>query len=258
MSFRTACQRAGLTRSLGKPAVSAPFRSIVTKSTASQIQSPPAKLSGISSEPRKPLTLAEAVAARNNARKLTTTASQRVSQHGLGFIRPKADAIPYTGPPLHGVAEDLIVNEALNLKEDEKYWVPQLDNVAFRPLLFSLAQGYWVLLLRVRQSGILSRHRHTGPVHAATLKGKWHYLEHDWWATPGTYSYEPPGDIHTLEVPEGVEEMVTLFHVTGSYTYVEPDGTPIAAEDVFSQDETARDHYMQNGVGEEYLKTLVR
>lgn len=26
---------------------------------------------------------------------------------------------------------------------------------------------------------------------------------------------EPPGDIHTLEVPDGVEEMVTMFHVTG-------------------------------------------
>jgi len=26
---------------------------------------------------------------------------------------------------------------------------------------------------------------------------------------------EPPGDIHTLEVPDGVDEMVTMFHVTG-------------------------------------------
>jgi quercetin dioxygenase-like cupin family protein len=144
------------------------------------------------------------------SRSLSTTASIRSPT----IDRPVAAAIPYSGPALHGVASDLVLNSDLHLNEDEKYWVPQLENVWYRPLLFSLSQGYWVNLLRVRKSGILSRHRHTGPVHAATLKGKWHYLEHDWWATPGSYSYEPPGDIHTLEVPEGVEEMVTLFHVT--------------------------------------------
>jgi 2,4'-dihydroxyacetophenone dioxygenase len=64
------------------------------------------------------------------------------------------------------------------------------------------------------RSGILSRHRHTGPVHAITIRGGWHYLEHDWWAEEGTYSFELPGDIHTLEVPDGVAEMRTLFHVT--------------------------------------------
>lgn len=181
----------------------------------------------------------------------TTSTSQKQS-------RPVAQAIPYSGPALHGVAPDVVLNGVLNLNEDEKYWVPQMENVWYRPLLFSLSSGYFVVLLRVRKSGILSRHRHTGAVHAATLKGKWHYLEHDWWATPGSYSYEPPGDIHTLEIPEGVDEMVTLFHVTGSYTYVEPDGTVIGSEDVFSQYETAREHYIGNGVGEEYLKTLVR
>lgn len=188
-------------------------------------------------------------------RALSTTPTIR---NAPANARPRAAAIPYSGPPIHGVGSDLVINSVLHLNEDERYWVPQLDNVWYRPLLFSLSQGYWVNLLRVRRSGILSRHRHTGPVHAATLKGKWHYLEHDWWATPGSYSYEPPGDTHTLEVPEGVEEMVTLFHVTGSYTYVEPDGTPIGSEDVFTQYETAREHYIANGVGEEYLKSLVR
>ncbi len=69
----------------------------------------------------------------------------------------------------------------------------------------------------VRKTGILSRHRRVGPVQATTLKGRWHHLEHEWWAEQGSYSFEPPGDIHTLEVPNGVEEMITLFHVTGAY-----------------------------------------
>ena len=91
--------------------------------------------------------------------------------------------------------------------------------------LLSVSHGYFVNLLRVRKTGVLSRHRHAGPVHATTLKGRWHYLEHSWWAEEGSYAFEPPGDIHTLVVPEGVDEMVTMFHVTGAYIYVDPDGT---------------------------------
>lgn len=90
-------------------------------------------------------------------------------------------------------------------------------------------------ILKVKKSGILSRHKHTGPVHAFTLRGKWHYLEHDWWATAGSYSMEPPGETHTLEVPEGVDEMYTLFHVTGAYVYVDPHGKAEKIEDVFTK-----------------------
>lgn len=74
----------------------------------------------------------------------------------------------------------------------------------------------------------------------------------------GGYSFEPPGDIHTLEVPEDVEEMVTLFHVTGAYVYVDPDGTPNGVEDVFTKLENARQHYASNGIGLDYLDSLVR
>ena len=190
------------------------------------------------------------------ARKAMSSSSVRSSLPAQE--RPRAEAIPYSGPPVIGVAPDLVLNDVLHLNEDEKYWVPQLENVWYRPLLFNLTQGYWVNLLRVRKSGILSRHRHSGPVHAATLKGRWHYLEHEWWATPGSYSFEPPGDTHTLEVPEGVEEMVTLFHVTGSYTYCEPDGTAIGVEDVHTQYQTALEHYEKVGLGEDYIKSLVR
>lgn len=103
---------------------------------------------------------------------------------------------------------------------DERLWVPQPEGVTFRPLLFSASQGYFVNLLRVRRSGIVSRHRQAGPVHGLTLRARWHYLEHPWWAEAGGYSYEPPGDIHTLEVPDDVDEMVALFHAAGACVYV--------------------------------------
>ena len=59
---------------------------------------------------------------------------------------------------------DLVEEDALNLDADDRLWVPQAPDVRFRPLLFSVSQGYFVNLLRVRKAGILSRHRHTGPV----------------------------------------------------------------------------------------------
>src|ERR1700761_5036336 len=167
-------------------------------------------------------------------------------------------AVPYAGPKPYGMTDDLIVPGALDLDGDERLWVPQSTAVEFRPLVLSASQGYFINILRVRRSGILSRHRHAGPVHAFTLRGRGHYLEYDWWATEGTYVFEPPGDIHTLEVPADVTEMVTLFHVTGAYIYVDPDGVPVGVEDVFSKIASARDHYEKVGLGADYVKRFIR
>ncbi|CAI7564932.1 unnamed protein product [Penicillium discolor] len=172
--------------------------------------------------------------------------------------RPKGEAIPYQGKPLPNVPEDLVVPNILNLDFDERLWVPQGPDVWFRPILFNVTQGYFVNLLRVRRSGILSRHRHSGPVHATVLRGKWHYLEHDWWATEGSHAFEPPGDIHTLEVPDGVEEMITLFHVTGAYIYVDPMGVPLGVEDVFSKLASAKAHYEEVGFGADFVDQFIR
>ncbi|KAM0716322.1 hypothetical protein Q7P37_007767 [Cladosporium fusiforme] len=166
---------------------------------------------------------------------------------------------PYEGPPLPSVAEDLVVPHVLHPDSiDERLWVPQAPDVWFRPILFSVSQGYFVNILRVRKSGILSRHRHAGPVHATVLKGRWHYLEHDWWAEEGGYAFEPPGDIHTLEVPENVTEMITMFHVTGAYIYVDVHGNPVGVEDVFSKLQRAKEHYEQVGLGAEFVDQFIR
>ncbi|VEU43489.1 unnamed protein product [Pseudo-nitzschia multistriata] len=142
--------------------------------------------------------------------------------------------------------------------EEEKLWVPQTDSVSFRPLCFCVSGGYYVNLLRVRGAGLLSRHRHPGPVHGHVLKGKWSYLEHDWVAEAGSYVFEPPGEIHTLVVPEGVDEMITLFHVTGSLLYCDPDGNVVGAEDVFTKLELAKKHYEKVGLGEDFVQQFVR
>ncbi|KAJ5511065.1 hypothetical protein N7453_003168 [Penicillium expansum] len=151
----------------------------------------------------------------------------------------------YRGPKLPIVPEDLVVTGVLDLECDERLWVPQAKDVWFRPLCFNVSHGYFVNILRVRKSGILSRHRHTGPVHATVMRGRWHYLEH-------------PCDIHTLEVPDGVQEMVTLFHVTGAYIYVDVDGNVLGIEDVFSKLQAAQKHYEEVGLGASFADQLVR
>jgi 2,4'-dihydroxyacetophenone dioxygenase len=182
------------------------------------------------------------------------TSGQAESQAGDPDAR-----VPYRGEQPYAVPDDLVLLGALDIDGgDERLWVPQSPDVTFRPLLLSVSQGYFVNILRVRRSGILSRHRHAGPVHALTLRGRWHYLEHDWWAEPGAYSYEPPGDVHTLEVPDGVEEMTTLFHVTGGYVYVDPEGVPVGIEDVFTKIANAREHYERVGLGADSVDRLIR
>jgi hypothetical protein len=167
-------------------------------------------------------------------------------------------AIAFRGEQPAGMLDDLVVEGALDLDGDERLWVPQGPDVDFRPLLFSVSQGYFVNLLRVRRAGLLSRHRHAGPVSAWVLRGRWHYLEHSWWAEQGNYVFEPPGETHTLVVPNDVQEMITLFHVSGGYVYVDPDGEPVGVEDVFTKLAAASQHYQSVGLGTERADALVR
>jgi 2,4'-dihydroxyacetophenone dioxygenase len=169
---------------------------------------------------------------------------------------PERAAVPYQFAMPFGMIPDLVVGDILTA--DERLWVPQSDTISFRPLLFGVSQGYYVNLLRVRRSGILSRHRHAGPVHALVLKGHWRYLEHDWVATEGGYAFEPPGEVHTLIVDEDVTEMITFFVVTGALVYVDPEGQATGYEDVFTKLDAARTHYAATGLGVEAADRLVR
>jgi 2,4'-dihydroxyacetophenone dioxygenase len=115
-------------------------------------------------------------------------------------------------------------------------WVPQGERVWFKPLRFDLVSGRWINLLKVEGSGRVNRHRHTGgQVMGYCTKGSWRYLERDWVARPGTLIWEPPGDIHTLVVDEGVEEMQTLFILEGVIQYLDDDDNVIYQDDVFSK-----------------------
>jgi 2,4'-dihydroxyacetophenone dioxygenase len=143
--------------------------------------------------------------------------------------------IPYRGAQPADAYPELVIPHAI--PQDERLWTPQQENVWFRPLCLSASRGYWVNLLRVRKSGVLS---------------------HDWVATEGAYVYEAPGETHTLVVDEGVAEMITLFQVNGAMIYVDPDGAVQAYEDVFTKIDMCRKHYAKAGLGEDYVKQFIR
>jgi 2,4'-dihydroxyacetophenone dioxygenase len=144
------------------------------------------------------------------------------------------------------------------IPEDERVWVPQMQDVWFRPLLLNTVQGQWCNLLRVRKSGVLTRHLHPAPVHGYVIKGRWYYLEHDWVAETGSYVFEPPGEIHTLTVPEDCAEMITFFNISGCMIYLDADNKQIGLEDVFTKIDMCRKHYADVGLGTDYVDQFIR
>ncbi len=166
------------------------------------------------------------------------------------------DRVPYEKPQPWGMRGDMVVKDIL--ADDPRLWAPIAEGITSRPLHLNVTQGFYVHLLRVERSGLLQRHRHSGQVHAHVLKGKWLYLEHDWVANEGDYVFEPPGETHTLVVPEDCSEMITLFMVHGSLIYVDPQGNPTGYDDVFLRIEKYKAHFEKMGLGTDYIERFMR
>ena len=141
--------------------------------------------------------------------------------------------------------------------EDNKWYaLGKLGKV--RPLLFDVTNGGWVSLLKVRGQGTIQRHRHAAPVTAWTIDGAWGYREHDWIARAGSFAYEPAGHIHTLYIDPEVGHMTALFHVFGPLIYVDEKGDAVDFDDVFLRLDRYTKHCREAGIGEEYVRSLVR
>ena len=159
-------------------------------------------------------------------------------------------------PPHPNALPSLFLGEAD--ASDERLWVPTGEGVAFRPLFLCASQGYWTTVTRVRRSGVISRHRHVGAVHAHTLKGSWNYLEYDWVAQAGSYIFEPPGDLHTLVVDGGLGEMMTIFQIHGAMVYLDEAGAVTGVEDVFTRIDQCRKHFEAVGLGGDTVNQFIR
>ena len=157
--------------------------------------------------------------------------------------------------PANGIVPELAIAA---IPDDERVWVPQAPDVWFRPLLLNTVNGGWCNLLRVRRSGVLSRHRHPMLVVGYVIKGRWRYLEHAWVAEEGSFVYEPPGETHTLVVPEDCVEMITFFNISGAMIYLDESGRQTGYEDVFSKIEMCRAHYTAAGLGTGFVDQFIR
>ncbi|WP_342545480.1 2,4'-dihydroxyacetophenone dioxygenase family protein [Lysinibacillus sp. FSL K6-4013] len=134
---------------------------------------------------------------------------------------------------------------------DEIPWVPTFegsDEVFFKPIRFDLTTGQWIHLSKFKVGKGNAQHKHTGgTVLAYTIQGKWRYLERDWVAKPGTFVYEPPGDVHTLVV-EGEEDMITLFYLSGVIEYYDEQGNIMLQDDIFYRMKRYQDFCAANGI----------
>src|SRR5438128_2643870 len=105
----------------------------------------------------------------------------------LAYVDPRESEsrVPYRRPQPSEMRPDLVI--AGVLPHDDRVWVPLAEGVWSRPLQFNVTQGQYTHLLRVTEAGIVARHRNSGPVHAFVLRGRWHYIEHDWVAEERSY-----------------------------------------------------------------------
>ena len=168
----------------------------------------------------------------------------------------QTDRVPFQGQQPWGMPAEMVVNDVL--ADDPRMWAPLGPEMWSRPLMLNTSQGYYSHVIKVKRSGLLQRHRHSGHVHAWVIRGKWHYLEHDWVATEGSYIFEPPGETHTLVVPDDCQDMMTFFTVHGALIYVDPQGNATGYEDVFTRIEKYKRHFESVGLGADYVKRFMR
>lgn len=155
---------------------------------------------------------------------------------------------PYTSPEMF---------QGDVLEHDEK-WMPVGNIGHSRPLMYDTKAGGWISVLRARGAGTIQRHRHASPVTAWTLEGSWGYREHDWVARAGSFVYEPAGHIHTLFIHPDEGHMTAVFHIFGPLIYVDADGNAQDYEDVFVRIDRYAAYCKTVGLGEDWIRSLIR
>lgn len=123
-------------------------------------------------------------------------------------------------------------------------WLALRDGIEWRPLRFG-GNG-WALQLRLQPGAVVARHRHTGEVHSLTLSGRRELIDTHEEIGPGTYVYEPPGNIDSWSCV-GHEPCVVHINLTGRVEYLDHDDSVIGYSDVHVQRQTYLDWCAANG-----------
>ena len=127
---------------------------------------------------------------------------------------------------------DLAVPRALHRAESDLPFVDIGDGSTMQLVHVDIEQGLWVVRTRFNPGYQVQTHKHTGPVFAFTLAGRWRYLEYPEVNTAGSYLFEPAGSVHTLTVPADNDEVTDVwFAVTGANLNLDEDGSIVSVWD---------------------------
>jgi len=117
------------------------------------------------------------------------------------------------------------IPRAIHRGEDELPFVALGDGTHLQLLQCDEQLGLWVIRTRFEPGVTIQTHKHTGPVYAFTMSGKWKYKEYPEINTAGSYLYEPAGSIHTLTVPaEAQDGAEAWFAIYGANLNLDADG----------------------------------
>jgi quercetin dioxygenase-like cupin family protein len=117
------------------------------------------------------------------------------------------------------------IPRAIHRGEDELPFVDIGDGSLMQVLHLDIEQGLWVVRTRFQPGYTVQTHKHTGPVYAFTLAGRWKYKEYPEVNTAGSYLFEPANSVHTLTVPDDNTEVTDVwFAVWGANLNLDADG----------------------------------
>ena len=124
------------------------------------------------------------------------------------------------------------IPRAVHRGESDLPFVALGDGTHLQLLQVDIPQGLWVVRTRFEPGVTVPTHKHTGPVYAVTLAGRWKYREYPEVNTAGSYLYEPAGSIHTLTVPPDQEGLTDVwFAIYGANLHLDEQGNVLSVLD---------------------------
>jgi 2,4'-dihydroxyacetophenone dioxygenase len=112
-------------------------------------------------------------------------------------------------------------------------WIPLREGVSFKPVTFFPGDSRVQILLRLEPGQVITRHRHSGEIHAFNLSGTRLLIETNEVVGPGTYVYEPPGNEDSWKVI-GDEPCVIHIEVNGRIEHLDENGVVTRVVDAAS------------------------
>ena len=145
------------------------------------------------------------------------------------------------------------------IPDDERSGCRRRPDVWFRPLLLNTVTGSWCNLLRVRRSGILSRHLHPSlghrlrdPRHVALPRARLGRARQD------RSSTSRRARSTRCVSPSDCAEMITFFNISGAMIYVDDAGDRYRLRGRVHQDRDVPRALRRVGLGEDYVDPFIR